>query len=67
MESVHNSASSQTVVLHANGTLAWASETAPKRITVDGEDVTAAAERKGILTVVPLTEKSGQTVAVLEC
>ena len=67
VESVHNSASAQTVVLHASGTLAWASETAPKRITVDGEDVTAAAERKGILTVVPLTEKSGQTVAVLEC
>ncbi len=66
VESVHNSASAQTVVLHASGTLAWASETAPKRVTVDGEDVTAAAERKGILTVVPLPEKSGQTVAVLE-
>lgn len=66
VESVHNSASAQTVVLHAGGTLAWASETAPKRVTVDGEDVTAAAERKGILTVVPLPERSGQTIAVLE-
>ena len=66
VESIHNSASAQTVVLHASGTLAWASETAPKRVTVDGEDVTAAAERKGILTVVPLPEKSGQTIAVLE-
>ena len=64
-ESLHDSAEAQTVVLHASGTLAWASETAPKRITVNGENVTAAAERKGILTVVPLTEKSGQTVAVL--
>ena len=63
-ESLHDSAEAQTVVLHASGTLAWASETAPKCITVNGEDVTAA-ERKGILTVVPLTEKSGQTVAVL--
>lgn len=66
VESIHNSASAQTVVLHASGTLAWASETAPKRVTVDGEDVTAAAERKGILTVVPLPERSGQTIAVLE-
>lgn len=66
VESIHNSASAQTVVLHASGTLAWASETVPKRVTIDGEDVTAAAERKGILTVVPLPEKSGQTVAVLE-
>lgn len=66
VESVHTAASSQTVVLHACGTLAWACAHTPRRITVNGADVTARAVQRGILTVVPLPEKSGQTVAVIE-
>ena len=66
VESIHDTADMQTVVLHESGTSAWVSECDPKRITVDGEDVTAKAVRDGVLIMVPLEEKAGQTVAVIE-
>ena len=66
VESIHETADSQIVVLHETDTLAWVSEKAPRRIMVGGEDVTAKAVRDGMLISVPLTEQVGQTVAVIE-
>ena len=66
VESVHDAGDSQTVILRESGRLAWVSETIPKRITANGVDVTEKMQRSGMLTVIPLEEKSGQTAAVVE-
>ena len=66
VESIHNADNAQTVVLHAEGTVAFVSEAAPKRITVNGADMTDIAQRRGMMTVVPMPEKVGQTVVLVE-
>ena len=66
VESIHEAGDSQMVILHESGRLAWVSETIPKRITANGVDVTEKMQRGGMLTVIPLEEKSGQTAAVVE-
>lgn len=66
VESIHNADNAQTVVLHAEGTVAFVSEAAPKRITVNGADMTDIAQRRGMMTVVPMPERVGRAVAVIE-
>ena len=48
------------------GRLAWVSGTILEKVTVNGKDVTDRIQRTGMLTVIPLEEESGQTVAVVE-
>ena len=66
VESVVCHKSIRTVILHESGTVAWVSEKATAKISVNGKDMTAFAIRNGKLTILPLSEKSGLTVAVIE-
>ena len=63
VESIHNTEAGQIVTLREAGTIAWISEKTPKKVMVNGKDVTGAMLRKGSMTLVPLEEKAGRTVA----
>ena len=63
VESIHNTEAGQIVTLREAGTIAWISEKTPKKVMVNGKDVTGAMLRKGSMALVPLEEKAGRTVA----
>ena len=65
VESIHDDNGAQTIVLHEAGTVAWVSGNTPQKITVNGKDMTDSAICKGGLIILPMEEKSGQTVVTI--
>lgn len=63
VESIHNTEAGQIVTLREAGTIAWISEKTPKKVMVNGEDMTGAMRRTGSMILVPLEEKAGRTAA----
>ena len=66
IESIRNCGNIQTVILHEADTFAFVSDDLPKKITVNGGDVTDIAVRNDALIVIPMDEEIGQTVVVIE-
>ena len=49
------------MILHERGRLAWVSENMPRKVTVNGTDVTDRVQRTGMLNVISLEEESGSS------
>lgn len=65
VESIHHGKDDQAFVLHEAGTIAWVCENTPRRIAVNGKDMTDSMICRDGLVTVPMEEKSGQTVVTI--
>jgi len=66
VEGIFTAKNSRTVILHETGKTSFAVDETPKRITVNGVDITACAERNGNIITLPLEEKAERAVIVLD-
>ena len=65
VESIQEYESGTVVVLHAAGTVGWASDHSPRKVMLDILDVTNNVERKGDLYTLPLPETAGKAVLTI--
>ena len=66
VESISETDSTQTVILREKGTISWVCETAPRRITANGKDVTNMAQFSGEILNLPMEEAAEKTAITVE-
>ena len=62
VESIRESENASVMVLHAGGTIGWASGRQPRKVMLDSIDVTEDVEQSGNLYVLPRPETADKTV-----
>ena len=65
VESVQEDDGHTTVVLHAAGTVGWASDRAPRKVLLNASDVTGQVERDGAFYTLPLPESGERAVLTI--